>query len=90
MDEQLLGFRGRCKFRMYIKSKPDKYGLKIISLNDANTSYMIHAIPYLGKTSTPQGIQVSEYFLEEVTKPIHDTNRTVTCDNWFSSIQLVW
>lgn len=86
VDEQLLGFRGRCKFRMYIKSKPDKYGLKIISLNDANTSYMINAIPYLGKTSTPPGVPVSEYFLEEVTKPIHDTNRTVTCDNWFSSI----
>lgn len=41
VDEQLLGFRGRCSFRMYIKSKPDKYGLKIVSLNDACTSYMV-------------------------------------------------
>ena len=60
---------------MYIKSKPDKYGLKIISLNDANTSYMLHAIPYLGKTSTLQRDPNPEYFLEEVT------NHTVTCDN---------
>lgn len=49
VDEQLLSFRGRCSFRMYIKSKPDKYGLKIVTLNDADTSYLIYGIPYLGK-----------------------------------------
>jgi len=42
VDEQLLGFRGRCIFRMYIKSKPDKYGLKIITLNDAQTYYLVN------------------------------------------------
>lgn len=41
VDEQLLSFRGRCSFRMYIKSKPDKYGLKIIALNDADTFYLV-------------------------------------------------
>lgn len=41
VDEQLLSFRGRCKFRMYIKSKPDKYGLKIIAMNDAKTFYLV-------------------------------------------------
>lgn len=41
VDGQLLSFRGRCKFRMYIKSKPDKYGLKIIEMNDAQTFYMV-------------------------------------------------
>ena len=29
IDEQLVAFRGRCPFRMYIPSKPGKYGLKI-------------------------------------------------------------
>ena len=38
VDEQLLSFRGRCVFRMYMKDKPDKYGLKIVTLNDAETS----------------------------------------------------
>ena len=28
-DEQLVGFRGRCPFQMYMKSKPDLYGIKI-------------------------------------------------------------
>jgi len=42
VDEQLLSFRGRCSFRMYIKSKPDKYGLKLVTLNDAQTSYLVN------------------------------------------------
>lgn len=92
VDEQLLSFRGRCIFRMYIKSKPDKYGLKIVTLNDANNAYLINAIPYLGKSakmSNPEKLPISEFIFQEVTKPIHGTGRSVTCDNWFTSIPLV-
>lgn len=47
VDEQLLSFRGRCKFRVYMKDKPDKYGLKVVSLNDAKTSYMVNIYVFL-------------------------------------------
>ena len=30
--------------------------------------------------------QTAEFFVRELTRPIHNTNRSVTCDNWFSSI----
>lgn len=30
VDEMLVGFRGRCKFKMYLSLKPLKYGLKIM------------------------------------------------------------
>ncbi|XP_015122054.1 piggyBac transposable element-derived protein 4-like [Diachasma alloeum] len=92
VDGQLLGFRGRCVFRMYIKSKPDKYGLKLITLNDASTAYLINAIPYLGKNmalDNPEKIPSGEYFFQAVTAPIHGTNRSVTCDNWFTTIPLL-
>ena len=39
VDEMLAGFRGRCNFRQYIPSKPDKYGIKIFALVDAQTFY---------------------------------------------------
>jgi len=73
-----------------MKSKSDKYGLKILSLNDAKTSYMVHAIPYLGKQNlvAEKGL-IPEYFLREVSAPIHNTNRTVTCDNWFTGIPTI-
>ena len=47
VNEQLLSYRGRCKFRMYMKSKPDKYGLKIITLNDANTFYLVSYFTFI-------------------------------------------
>ncbi|CAG4990278.1 unnamed protein product [Colias eurytheme] len=46
IDEQLLGFRGRCPFRMYIPNKPNKYGIKIVMTCDSATRYMIDAMPY--------------------------------------------
>ncbi|KAK3861560.1 hypothetical protein Pcinc_032472 [Petrolisthes cinctipes] len=49
VDEQLLAFRGRCAFRMYIPNKPAKYGLKIVMMCDVDSHYMCNAIPYLGK-----------------------------------------
>ncbi|KAL1490340.1 hypothetical protein ABEB36_013054 [Hypothenemus hampei] len=90
VDEQLHGFRGRCKHRVYMKSKPDKYGLMLKELNDALTSYMIFAIPYLGKThGVSNGESIPEFFFRELTAPIHGTNRTVTIDNWFTTIPLL-
>jgi len=49
IDEQLLAFRGRCPFRMYIPTKPAKYGIKIVMVCDAGTKYMVDASPYIGK-----------------------------------------
>ena len=67
--EQSLSFRGRCKFRIYIKSKPNKYELKIVTFNDARTAYSINQIPNLGKTQTESRKTISEYFFPEVTSP---------------------
>lgn len=86
LDEMLLGFRGRCVFKMYIPSKPDKYGIKIIMLCDSKTAYMIRAVVYLGKDSAPRNIPSAHFYTMTLTEPIHGTNRNLTCDNWFTSI----
>lgn len=52
VDEQLLGFRGKCPFRMYIPSKPAKYGIKLVLINDSKSKYLLGGIPYLGKDGT--------------------------------------
>nr|ADV17599.1 transposase [Agrotis ipsilon] len=88
VDEQLLGFRGRCPFRMYIPNKPDKYGIRFPMMCDAATKYMIDAIPYLGKSTKTNGLPLGEFYVKELTKTVHGTNRNVTCDNWFTSIPL--
>lgn len=52
IDEQLLGVGGKFFAKAYINSKPDRCGIKIWSLNDSKTYYMLNAIPYIGKVST--------------------------------------
>lgn len=88
VDEQLLGFRGKCMFRMYIPNKPSKYGIKIVLCCDNTTYYMIHGVPYIGKKTPTRGLPVAEYFVKEVTKSIHGSKRSVTMDNWFTSVKL--
>ena len=49
VDETLYGFRGRCSFRQYIPSKPDKYGLKYWNLVDNASLYVLNTDIYIGK-----------------------------------------
>lgn len=49
---------------------------------------MIDAMPYLGKNTNTEGLPLGEYFVKELTRSIHGTNRNVTTDNWFTSIPL--
>lgn len=48
IDEQLVPFRGRCPFRVYMKSKPDKYGIKIWTLCDSTNTYCWNLQVYTG------------------------------------------
>lgn len=88
IDEQLLGFRGRCPFRMYIPNKPSKYGIKIIMLCDTSSKYMIDASPYLGKSTDTGGLPLANFYVKELTKSVHGSNRNITMDNWFTSVSL--
>lgn len=95
IDEMLVGFRGRCRFKMYIPSKPEKYGIKIMALTDARTTYLYNAYIYAGKDSDSRGLEPNEKKLSKPTqsvvrlsKPLYNTNINITADNWFSSIEL--
>lgn len=95
IDEMLVGFRGRCRFKMYIPSKPEKYGIKIMALTDARTQYLYNAYIYAGKDSDGRGLTMEERKLNKPTqsvirlaKCLYNSNRNITADNWFSSVEL--
>lgn len=90
IDEQLVPFRGKCPFRQYIPSKPAKYGLKIQTLCDARTWYVLSMEVYAGKQPAgPYEISNSpKDVVHRLTEPIVKTGRNVTADNWFTSIPL--
>ncbi|KAJ3646387.1 hypothetical protein Zmor_005897 [Zophobas morio] len=91
IDEKLEGFRGRCAFKQYIPSKPNKYGLKVFALVDAKTKYTLTLEPYVGlqpeglyrKNNDPASIVL------RLIAPISGSGRNVTCDNWFTSFNLI-
>lgn len=88
IDEQLVGFRGQCPFKMFLPSKPDKYGLKLVNMCDNASSYMINALPYLGRGTVPENTPAGAFFVKSLVEPLKGTNRNVTTDNWFTSIPL--
>lgn len=49
VDEQLVPFRGKAPFRVYMKSKPARYGIKIWALADCEYNYTINMQVYLGE-----------------------------------------
>ncbi|KAK3894878.1 hypothetical protein Pcinc_001374 [Petrolisthes cinctipes] len=90
IDEQLLSFRGRVVFKMYMKNKPAKYGLKNVLACDARSHYMFNAYPYLGKGSVPktEGSTQGQFLTEKLIEGYTGAGRTITTDNWFTSLPL--
>lgn len=89
INEQLLSFRDKCLFRMYLPAKPDKYGLKIVTLNDAITHYLFNAIPYCGVISDKDHAEsVPLYYVRRLSESIYNTGRNITCNGWFTSIPI--
>ena len=89
IDEQLLGFRGKCPFRQYMPKKPDKYGLKIWLCVDVDSHYVFNAFPYLGRQPTEKRqTQIGAKVVLELLKPLYGSGRNVTMDNFFTTVLL--
>lgn len=73
---------------MYIPNKPAKYGIKIVMICDVATKYVLDAIPYLGKSTNTGGKPLALYIVEELVSTINGSNRNITMDNWFTSVEL--
>ena len=91
VDEMLPGFRGRCQFRQYIPSKPNKYGIKLYSLVDARMFYTVKLEIYAGQQ--PQGpfcfSNKPNDVVMRMAEPLFGSGRNITADNWFTSFDLV-
>ncbi|KAF4530424.1 hypothetical protein B566_EDAN018556 [Ephemera danica] len=90
VDEQLVAFRGRVGFRQYMRSKPAKYGMKIWHVCDAKNSYPLKALPYLGKEANQRAAPgLGRRVVETLVQPYFGSGRNVTCDNFFTDLQLL-
>ncbi|KAF4514013.1 UNVERIFIED_CONTAM: hypothetical protein B566_EDAN018641, partial [Ephemera danica] len=88
VDEQLLPYRGRCGFRQYMPSKPDKYGIKFWIATCSTTYYPLNTIPYLGREGNQRAVGLGSQVVLSLTEPYYNTGRNITCDNYFTSYAL--
>ncbi|XP_059174346.1 piggyBac transposable element-derived protein 4-like [Physella acuta] len=88
VDESLLAFRGRCSFKQYIPNKPSKYGIKIYVLADSKTFYSVSSKIYMGAGTHAPGMQVPTQAVLDLVPTISGTNRNITTDNYYTSIDL--
>ncbi|XP_065651233.1 piggyBac transposable element-derived protein 4-like [Hydra vulgaris] len=88
VDEQLVTFRERCPFKMFIPTKPGKYGMKIWILCDAETSYYISLQPYIGRVNGLCDVGQGTRVVLELTDHLNESGRHIRVDNFFTNIYL--
>jgi len=88
IDEQLISFHGRCRFRMYIPSKPGKYGLKLWIMADSDSYYCADAQLYAGKVGNQPDVGQATRVVLELAASIRGSGRNITTDNFFTSYKL--
>ena len=88
IDEQLIPFRGRCSFRQYMPSKPDKYGMKLFLLVDCNTGYVYTGQPYVGKIGNEITRGLAAKVVKSLAETLYHAGRNITADNYFTDFAL--
>jgi len=90
IDEQILNYNGRqSSHSMPLSYKRGKRGLKIVTMHDSETFYMISAMPYISKVKTESLESLPSYYVRKISEPIHNSCRNITCGSWFTSVPLV-
>lgn len=87
VDERISPFRGRVGFRIYMKSKPKKYGIKFWVLCDAVNSYVLNFKIYSGKDGNKREKNQGENVVMDLTSHL-EGGYQITTDNFFTSIRL--
>ncbi|XP_061512551.1 uncharacterized protein LOC133393104 [Anopheles gambiae] len=89
VDEQLFPSKTRCPFTQFMASKPDKYGQKYWMAVDVDSKYVVNIIPYLGKNyERPAEERLGDFVVKKLVDPYLNRGRNVTCDNFFTSLEL--
>ena len=96
IDESLMLWKGRLRFRVFIRTKRARYGLKLLILSDCD-GYMIAVILYVGnednmltEDETANELTRSSKIVVHLLRKAEllDKRYVVYIDNWFNSLSL--
>ena len=86
LDEAMIPFRGRIAFKVYMKNKPNKYGIRLEVVADAENGIVLHFEAYTGAAGN-QANTVDDLVLR-MLEPFKDKNFLVFMDRRYSSPNL--
>ena len=100
LDESTCAFRGKVKFLVYNKSKPNKFHIKLFMVSEKSTGYIIGFSVYTGKecneliranaTLDPNCTTTTKTVMGLLHNArLLDSHRRVWFDNWFNSTELL-
>ena len=87
VDERMVPFKGNATFRVFTANKPDKYGIKLWLLVDAEFHYILNFDTYLGKIGDVAEKEQGKRVVLQLTDYLDD-GYNITTDNFFTSAKL--
>lgn len=90
IDESLVLWKGRLKFKQYLPLKRNRFGIKLFELVDCETGFLIDFIVYTGSDTDYEkfGLGISGDIVAHFLKPYFNKGHVIYVDNWYSSPQL--
>lgn len=86
LDEAIVPFRGRIRFKVYMKNKPNKYGIRLEVVCDASNGIVLHFEAYTGADSNIDNT-VKE-LVNRLLEPFEGNNYKIFMDRRYSSPDL--
>ncbi|XP_061706678.1 piggyBac transposable element-derived protein 4-like [Cydia pomonella] len=87
IDESMIPWRGRLKFRQYLKGKSHKYGVKLYKLCTPD-GYTFNVNVYTGKGDNGRELNHGKETVLRLIRGLENEGRTVVTDNFYNSIDL--
>ncbi|XP_070207981.1 piggyBac transposable element-derived protein 4-like [Littorina saxatilis] len=88
VDESMVPWRGRLSFRMFIPSKPTRYGIKMYCCCEAETGYVCRMQIYTGAGTNGPEKNHGENVVKRLVADMLGLGHTIYMDSFFSSVAL--
>ena len=85
----MVPFRGRNKFKQFVKEKPVKWGFKAFILADAKESYVYNWRLYTGKEGGQRCTGLAQKVVLELVEGLQYKGHVIYVDNYYTSLPLI-
>ena len=85
----MIKFKGRLGIRQYMPMKPIKWGVKVWTMAESNTGYVVNFQIYTGRELNRPEFGLSHRVVMDMCRMLQGTQAAVYFDNFFSSVRLM-